>query len=84
MYINNKKRNLTDRELAVLSAPDYYTCIYYKSAAAGGSIREEFKTYKQAYTKAKAMTLPPINWDKRKFMFYAVKGSSSTFIGGLK
>jgi len=84
MYINNKKRNLSERELAVLSAPDYYTCVYYKSAVAGGSIREEYKTYKQAYRRALCMTMSPFNFEKRKFMFYAVKDSSSTYIGGLK
>ena len=82
MYINNQKRKLDPRDLETIQNADYFTCIYYKSQ--GKRIREEHKTYKKAYISAKAMTLPPINWNKKKFMFYAVKGTSQVLIGGLK
>tara|TARA_Y100000114_G_C11601314_1_gene250572 strand:- start:5 stop:322 length:318 start_codon:yes stop_codon:yes gene_type:complete len=82
MYINNQKRKLDPRDLDTVENAEYFTCIYYKPQ--GQSIREEHKTYKKAYIRAKAMTLAPMNWNKKKFMFYAVKGTSQTFIGGLK
>ena len=82
MYINNKKRKLDKLDLDVLQNAEYFTCVYYKSR--GQSIREEHKTYRKAYLKAICMTMSPFNFEKKKFMFYAVKGTSQTFIGGLK
>jgi len=86
MYINNKKRKLDSRDLDTVANADYFTCIYYKSR--GHSYRSEFNTYKEAYQFASWRNSTKcgdqIFFDKRKFMFYAVKGTSQCHIGGLK
>jgi hypothetical protein len=84
MYINNKKRKLDAFDLDVLQNADYFTCVYYKPR--DKSLRIEYGTYKEAYFHALDMLkrYTTENYDKRKFMFYAVKGTSQTFIGGLK
>ena len=95
MYINNKKRKLDSRDLDTVANAEYFTCIYYQSQ--GKSLRSEFNTYKRAYSYALTLSKCNIvsadnyesNWiskgyDKRKFMFYAVKGTSQCHIGGLK
>ena len=85
MYINNKKRKLDSRDLDTVQNADYFTCIYYQSQ--GKSLRSEFNTYKDAYQFASWRNNTKIGGqilDKRKFMFYAVKGTSQCHIGGLK
>jgi len=82
MYINNNKRKLDSRDLDTLQNADYFTYVYYRPQ--GRSIRKERKTYAEAYKSAKIMATSLLNCNKRKFMFYAVKGTSQTFIGGLK
>jgi len=86
MYINNKKRKLDSRDLDTVQNADYFTCVYYKSR--GHSYRSEFNTYKEAYRFASWRNSTKcgdqIFFDKRKFMFYAVKGTSQCHIGGLK
>ena len=93
MYINNKKRKLDSRDLDTVANAEYFTCIYYKPK--GQSKRTEFKTYKEAYKFAYILADTVCNpktttdcgykiWDKRKIMFYAVKGTSQCHIGGLK
>ena len=85
MLINNKKRKLDKLELDVLQNADYFTCVYYKTQ--GKSLRSEFNNYKDAYQFAAWRNKTKLGGqilDKRKFMFYAVKGTSQTFIGGLK
>ena len=87
MYINNKKRKLDSRDLDTVANADYFTCVYYRPR--GQSTREEYKTYKEAYLRAlvllyKSTRVGGQDYDKRKFMFYAVKGTSQYHIGGLK
>jgi len=89
MYINNNKRKLDSRDLDTLQNAEYFTCIYYRPR--GKSIRSEFKTYKDAYRYGfktgycgqNTRTMDHKTY-KKKFMFYAVAGTSQTFIGGLK
>mgnify|MGYP003118495964 CR=1 FL=1 len=84
MYINNKKRKLDSRDLETVQDADYFTCVYYRPR--GQSKRIQFKSYKKAYQFGCRFTRATTNeiWYKRKIMFYAVKGTSQTFIGGLK
>ena len=86
MYINNKKRKLDSRDLDTVANAEYFTCIYYQSQ--GKSLRSKFNTYKRAYSYALTLSKCNIvgadNYKKRKFMFYAVKGTSQCHIGGLK
>jgi len=87
MYINNKKRKLDSRDLDTVANADYFTCVYYKTK--NRSLRSEHKTYKEAYLNALVMLYNSTrvggqDLDKRKFMFYAVKGTSQCHIGGLK
>tara|TARA_Y100000356_G_C11230476_1_gene274687 strand:- start:478 stop:738 length:261 start_codon:yes stop_codon:yes gene_type:complete len=86
MYINNQKRKLDPRDLDTIQNADYFTCIYYRPQ--GRKMRSEFKTYSQAYFTALQTLKHSKTSDeilqKRKFMFYAVKGTSQVLIGGLK
>jgi len=84
MYINNQKRKLDPRDLDTVENAEYFTCIYYKTR--GQSKRIQFKSYKEAYRFACRFIYASTNeiFYKRKIMFYAVKGTSQTFIGGLK
>jgi len=82
MLINNKKRKLDKLELDVLQNADYFTCVYYRPR--GQSKRIQFKSYKKAYQFGCQFVSGSKIVYKSKIMFYAVKGTSQTFIGGLK